>query len=432
MLVGMPKSRGRRKTGGGKKPVRRSPGPLRLSDRLLREARVVRLGERDVLAAEAWASGWLGEAWLAAGMTEREPEQMLCLEVVGRASTTPSPFGHAAVAALERVGPPDSRSMLRETVAILAESQPLPSWHGAARHRPVGAWCAVDVWDSERVLFITYDGPVPHTLMAQIGEVGGAMVDKLALLTPDAAAGWEEMREDGDVPMPLAEQAVPEALADLAAALRLTDMTWPRQDDEDIVELRALAWARCRDHLPGWPDHLPLEESERERLLDAFVTACGRTADSAGPVGSDVVRSLGELFLEYGENYLSRGPLSWSPGQVAIFLADWLPRKAVLDHEQRGHLPDLLKRWVRFALVERGMDAEWIAPVVAAVDVHVPDFRTAFDDSAAWGPAKQIAAALAARGVDLADSNAVAAAIRALNAERLAQQLTTGRGSHGS
>ena len=70
---------------------------------------------------------------------------------------------------------------------VLAASQPVPAWHAAGPNRPVGAWCAVDVWDSERVLFIDYDGPVPHTLMAHIGEVGGTLVDKLALLTPHAA-----------------------------------------------------------------------------------------------------------------------------------------------------------------------------------------------------------------------------------------------------
>ncbi|MFB9571203.1 hypothetical protein [Streptomyces yanii] len=415
----MPKSRGRRKPGGGKKPVRRSPHPLRLSDRVLREARTQRLEDRNVLAVEAWASGCLGEAWLAAGMMEREPEQMLCLEVVGRASTTPSPHGLAAVAALERVGPPDSRSLLGETVEILAGSQPLPAWHAAAPHRPVRAWRAVDVWDSERVLFVEYDGPVPHTLMAQISEVGGTMVDNLALLTPAAAEAWAAMREDGEVPMPPIEQGSGDVLADLALALRLTDMTWPRQDDEDVVALRALAWARCRDHLPDWPEHQPLDEAERGRLLDAFAASRTDAAQEA-----DTVRSLADLFLDYGENYLSRGPLCWSPGQAAGFLEDWLPRKAVLDQEHRMLLPAVLTQWVTFALTERGVEEPWISPVIAAVDAHASAFRAAFDDEEAWGPAKQISAALAARGVDLTDRDAVDAAVRTLNAERLAQQLT--------
>ncbi|WP_377273773.1 hypothetical protein [Peterkaempfera sp. SMS 1(5)a] len=418
----MPKSRGRRKPSGAKKPVRRAPGPQRLSDRVLPEARALHVSTGDVLQAEVWASGVLGAAWSAAGMTEREPEETLCLEVAGRASTRPSASGLAAVAALERVTPGRSRSMLRGTVEILAESQPLPTWFGEPEHRAVRAWCAVDVWDSERVLFIAYDGPVPHTLMVQVDEVGGTLLGKLALLAPNAALAWEDMHEPDAVPMPLTEQPVEDTLSDLAAGLRVTDMTWPRQDDPDFIELRALAWARSRDHLPDWPDHQPLDTGERERLLDSF-TASGVRATEQGD--TDVLRSLGELFLDYGENYLSRGPLAWSPSQVAIFLGDWLPRKAVLDRDQRRLLPDALEQWVRFALTERGVAPKWITPVAAAVKTHMPGFRAAFDDSSAWGPAKQAAAALTARGVDPRDRNAVDAALRALNAEQLAHRLST-------
>ncbi|MCT9081318.1 hypothetical protein [Streptomyces fulvoviolaceus] len=75
----MPKSRGRRKS-SSKKPVRRSPAPPRLSDLMMRDARLMTAGGTDVLQAEAW---------LAAPLGEREPEERLCLEVTGRASTTP-------------------------------------------------------------------------------------------------------------------------------------------------------------------------------------------------------------------------------------------------------------------------------------------------------------------------------------------------------
>jgi hypothetical protein len=390
---------------------------------MMRDARRMTGGETDVLQAEAWASAWLGDAWLAAPLGEREPEERLCLEVTGRASTTPSPPGFAAIAALARVAPEASQPMLASTVTILAETQPLPAWHDAGDHRPVCAWRAVDVYDSERVLLIAYDGPVPHTLMAQITEPGGTLVDKLVLLAPEAASAWTDLRDDEDVPMPLPERPVPDTLADLASALRITDMTWPRHDDEDYVALGALAWSRCRDHLPGWPDHEELPEAERDRLLAEF------TATRAVPTpGADAatVRSLVDLFLDYGENYIASGPLCWSPAHPALFLTDWLPRKAVLDQAHRALLPQLLKDWVRWALTERGVAGRWIAHVTDTVDTHLPDFEAAFDDRGTWGPAKQTAAALAARGVDLTDLAAVDAAV---NAERLAQQLT-GRPAH--
>jgi hypothetical protein len=248
--------------------------------------------------------------------------------------------------------------------------------------------------------------------MAQVMLAGGVLVEKLAVLQPGVAETWDELREPGEVPMPAVECPVEAVLAELADALRTTDMTLPRQDDEDFLDFRALAWSRCRAYLPDFRDWQPMADEERERLLDGFAPA------------DDTVRSLADLFLDYGDGFITSGPLCWSPEQVGLFLTDWLPRKATLDAEQRGALPDTLRRWIRYALERRDVDPEWIGPVVDAVDVFLPDFEKAFDDTAAWGPAKQIAAELAARGVDLSDQEAVDTTMRALNAERLARHLT--------
>ncbi len=44
--------------------------------------------------------------------------------------------------------------------------------------------------------------------------------------------------------------------------------------------------------------------------------------------------------VDYGEGYIGRGPLAWSPDRVGLFLADWLPRKTFLDPDQRAALPE--------------------------------------------------------------------------------------------
>jgi len=248
-------------------------------------------------------------------------------------------------------------------------------------------------------------------------DVGVVVVNKLAVLQPDAAAAWGDLREDGEVPMPLAGQQAEEVLAELAAALRQTDMRWPRHDDEDFVGLRALAWARCRDHLGDWPEWEALPEAERAALIDDFVVTAGLGDD-------DVTRSLADLFIDYGDGYLTARPLGWSPGAVMLFLADWLPRKVALDAGQRAGLPEALRRWLRFALDRRGVAPEWIEPVVAEVDASLPEFEEAFDDESSWGPAKAVVAELAKREVDLSDRAAVDDAIRQLNAEQLARRLT--------
>lgn len=385
---------------------------VRLSDRVLRDARRI----EDVLDAEMQASDWLGQAWLDAPLGEREPEQMLCLEVTGRASSRPSRHGLAAVGALARVAPASEHDMLEGTVQILAATQPPPAFLQAPGWTPVAGWRAVDVWESERVLFVEFDGPTPHTLMASVLDVGGVVANKLAVLQSGAAAAWSDLREDGEVPMPLSGQPAEEVLTELATALRQTDMLCPRHDDEDFVALRALAWARCRGHLGDWPEWKGLPDEQRASLIDDFVATAGLPDD-------DVTRSLADLFLDYGDGYIHAGPLAWSPGAVMLFLADWVPRKVALDAEQRAGLPVTLCRWLRFALQRRGVAPEWIEPVVAEVDDSLPEFEAAYDDESSWGPAKAVAAELAKRDVDLTDREAVDDAIRALNAEQLARRL---------
>jgi len=134
-------------------------------------------------------------------MGEREAEHQLCMQVSGRACTTPSPHGLAAVAALRRVAPVAEITMLAEAFDTLAQTQPLPPWYPAEPDwTPVAARRAVDMWD--------------------------------------AARGGEER------PTPITKQPVADVLADIADALRIIDITWPRNDDDDYVNNRPVAWSR--------------------------------------------------------------------------------------------------------------------------------------------------------------------------------------------
>lgn len=227
-----------------------------------------------------------------------------------------------------------------------------------------------------------FDVPQPHTLAAWIMTSGGTYVTMLGVLGPRAVTTWAKDL-DHPTPMPVAEQPADEVLAEIAGALRRTDMTWPRNDEHDFVRWRALAWSRCREHLPEFPEWEPLTDDERAQLIDDFI--------AAGAPDNDVTRSVADLFLDYGDGYIESGTCT-------------------------GARP-------RFALTRRALEPQWIEPVVAAVDEHVAEFTNAFDDESAWGPAKEVVAELQARGVDPADREAMEDGLRALNAERLARRL---------
>jgi hypothetical protein len=395
-----------------------------LCDQMLADARLI-TSRTAVLDAERWASEWLGRSWVGAGITEREPERDLCREVVERACTRQSPQGLVAVAALRRVAPDSEVTMLDAAIEALRSHVVGPAWLDSPRFAPARAWRAVDPWDSERVLFVEYGSAGGeagrHTLMAQVVEPGGTYIAKLGVLYADAPQRWAGLHEDDDVPMPVEEADVADVLADLASAMRGTDMVWPRNADADFVEVRALAWSRCRDFLPAWSDtDDDGRESGRDALVDAFMAQAGTIIDERD---LDAVRSVAGLLGDYSYNYLGRGPLSWSPDWVGLFLTDWLPRKAFLDDAERRVLPETLRRWIRFVLTRRGVSDEWVTPVVQGVNEFLPEFEAAIDDEAGWGPAKQIAAELIDRGVDLTDKRAVDQVISELNAARLARGL---------
>jgi hypothetical protein len=322
---------------------------LTVADRLLLDAPSV-AGLEQVIEVDQWASGWLGQAWLAAEIGDPEVDHRLCEDVVQRARRRPTPEAGAAVAALRRVVAPAEWALLDSALEVLPAG---PSWLDAPALEPTAARRTVDVWDSEHVVFVDFGGSRPHALMARVSLGGGTRIDKLGLADPGAAAS-------GNGAGPAVECSVDEALTEIAHALRLTDLSLPRPTGEDFVNYRALVWSRCRDHLPEWRDEQPMSEAERTELLDAFT-----------PAGDTVDRSLAEVFLDFGEGYLGNRPLCWSPHAVRLFLTDWLPREVVLDIEQYDALPGALRRWVRFALLRRGVDPQWIEPVLAEIDHYL-------------------------------------------------------------
>jgi hypothetical protein len=418
MMLGMPKSRGRPK-GRGRPVGRTRPiASAPLAAVALRDASQITAGV-DSLNAETWASGALGSAWETAGIMDREPEASFCRDVARRAVAHPSPQGLAAVAALRRLVGVAERHEIDEAFDVLSRNQPRPDWIDDPPPAPTAGWRAVDPWGSRSALFVEYADPRPYTLMAGILEATGSTVQTLRILRAGAAQSWPG--ESGiEVPMPVVAMPASDVLAELAVALERTDRTIPRPDDESFVALRALAWSRCRAYQATertWEDMPP---EERERLIAAYIAESGQP-DTA------TIRFLAGLFLDYGVNYITTDALAWSPDRVWLFLADWLPRKAILDADDRRELPEALRRWVRFALRRRGVEERWVEPVVAAVDEHLAEFEDAFGDPAASGPAKALAVELKRRGVDLSDDAATEDAISALNAENLARRIINDR-----
>jgi hypothetical protein len=415
-----PKSRGRpqgrgkpKKSGGG--PVR----PLTAVDRAIADAEHLE-DEDSRLTAEVTASAWLGDAWVKSSELERDPESKLIAGVVGRAQSRPSPRIYNALHALRLIAPAGDVSAIDDAIAALSGHSPEPGWVGTEPPVPVAAYIASDPWGADQMLLIEYGGDEPHGLLAHVTYPGGTALEEIAILDPGAAERWDELTHDEPIPMPLVSHSIREVFVKLAQALRQTDMYWPKHDDPEYVELRSLVAARCAvaglTEDEGWPEWEGISESDRASLLHDFVRASGLPDDT-------VTRSVADSCIDYGDGYIGAGVLAWSPDEVALFLTDYLPRKVLLDSEQRAAVPSVTKAWVQFALARAGVEQRWIDPVAEVVDQLAEQFFEEYDDDATWGPSKQIVADLIARGVDVTDKEQLETAISEYNAEQLARRM---------
>ena len=405
-----PQSRGRKPRQRKSRSSRGAapPRPVRPATELLRDAREVLAGV-DVLQAELWASAWLGLAWAASDPAEGQigpltlEEEKLVLEVVALACDHPSPAGRAAVTALARLGavpePP-----LAAALARLA-AQEAPRWETAQDWQPVSAAQVSNVWGDVQMLCVEFAGPVPHALGASIYHLGGALVTTLVITTPGAKQAYEQRPPAAlGLPSVMQDVAPAQALADLAAALACTDDYWPRQDEETVVDLRAIVWQRVAPYLTERKEFASLIDRAGDQLVTDFLAGHETDAERYLPrrTARRPARSLARLLLEFGETNLPHR-LAWSPSAVALLLQEVLPSQHWLTEPERKALQPVLEGWIRFALDRRGLAPELISEAVDAVAESHPVFLARIDDPLAWGPIKRVAAALRAQNLDLTD-----------------------------
>ena len=156
--------------------------------------------------------------------------------------------------------------------------------------------------------------------------------------------------------------------------------------------------------------------SDLDKLVAAF--AISPHASGLPKAGPGPAADLSRWFVDFACDYGAGDPLLWSPIAVETLLADWLPRKAILDPEEIGAVPETLRCFVRFSARRKGLADDIVAETLDAVDHFARDFIEGMADDDRAGPAKQILAELRTSGVDLTDQAAIQRWIDQRNAAR--------------
>jgi hypothetical protein len=144
----------------------------------------------------------------------------------------------------------------------------------------------------------------------------------------------------------------------------------------------------------------PVSDESRAELIEEFT----RSEHATGLEAEDPIL---HHIMVFRCDYSDGDPLRWSPIAVELFMVDFLPRKATLDAIEIRNLPTVLKAWVEFALVKRGLERRWVDETQAAVDRWTTEFRKEVTNPDSFGPAKAIGQAMMADGIDITDRRSV-------------------------
>lgn len=351
-----------------------------------------------------WASTMLGTLYKLPVPFEarRELESSLGPAIVEEALRRSDREALAVLRALAAVDTtPFDLPAARAAGGLAAKGISEPPW-AAVVGRPafVGACRSADVFGDQEAYYMTfrYEGRPAHVVTALYDRNLGGIVKDAFAGTPRVDPCERAAQEDGVVVV----DADPELMAatilqGVETGDRFLDNDW----SEDFKHTRALLSARMQ-LLPraAFPEPAAVSRAERDDLIEQYLAS-----PFAPPL--EAARTIVEHCLDARCDYGDGDPLRWSPIVVELFMLDFLPRKVTLGGAEIRAVPEVLNGWVRFALTTRGLEERWIEETQRAVDRFAARFRQYATDPSRFGPAKAIANAMRADGVDLTDEQQV-------------------------
>lgn len=407
----MPKSKGRKKKPPARQRAKRSPTVSRLPP-MASLVRPVLDGGRelldmaDPLDVEMWASDILS-LWFKVPLPlvdQEEFERKIRNQIVRSAETKASAEAVAVLCAFTAMEPdPIARPATDAIARLTARGAVLPPWAEALNDGPeqVSGWMLTHPFGDQDGyhLDFRYPGHEAHTIVALIDKnIGGICKDAVCGIASDTIRARAEADGDVDVRDVDPIEAAPAILQAIEIGDQYIDNDWTPEFKTTRALLRARMHRLARDRRPDIRE--PLTDQKRDAIVGEFLREVGE--------GHEAAERIAELAVDYACDYTPDGdPFRWSPIVVECFLLGWLPRKALLDTGEIRAIPGVLKSWVGFALRKRGLKEPLIEESKAAVDDFFSQFRQLATDQKSFGPAKAIANAMMASGVDLSDQNAV-------------------------
>jgi hypothetical protein len=403
-----------------------------------------RVGEQDdPLEAERFATGLRAVMCRAWRLVMDDGERIVGSALVRAAEEAGGEGALALLRAVEATWPEPASSRARSGARRLERrGVAAPRWAAALREITLeGVSMAADAHGDVAmpVATFSYGGQRRHAIAALIDYNRRGMVTK-ASITDE---GRSVRLPGGLVPEFAGIDFRPVDPARAAAVIAAGLEAW-RAADSDIAELRdgdvdqravlSLLEARLRWFPRAAKDVIARPPSPRAcgRLVVEFLDSA--IGDEDLGVEGEHVEFVARQLVDFKIRYADGDPQRWSPTVVGAFMGEWFPRKATADPEAIEILPEVVRRWVRWAGRRRGVAAALVDETLAAVGESERAFREACRDRSRFMPAKAVATAMREDQVDITDPDAVDAWFQAFRRrspkrrrEKLGQDLDVAR-----
>jgi hypothetical protein len=350
--------------------------------------------ESDPLEAELSVSRMLGTLWRAGSGDADAEAEALGLGLVEYAAEQHTPLALALLRTFAAISPEEVVRQLATTRAdrLAGRGVREPRWPV-----PVGAvepgrcWVNEDVYGDQTSVICEYAyGEERHAIVVLVdhnlfGIVKSAFpVDRVDLTVRELRR--EAMKNGPMITLRDADPAWARGFLERAFA-RLDEVFEPPTDD-DLADWRAFALARVRA-LPRSRASLaaeprPLSAGQRRTLVRQFL----RSPQARALAGSEVAEHLAGLIVNHGCDTDAARPERVSPIKWEMFLLDWLPRRAMLDDEDRRLLPEVVRAWSTWAAHRGGLPAQAREEMAEAVERQLALFDGEYDNPENFSPAR--------------------------------------------
>ena len=200
----------------------------------------------------------------------------------------------------------------------------------------------------------------------------------------------------------------PEALPAVALLLRAADAPDVEQLLAGLVGLPLVA-----EELDAEVEE-ELVAAEIEVLVQELRGWCA--ARGLGPEDAERTEWVGGLMADYRAWYADGRLAGWTVPSLTDFLLDWIPRKVNVADEDVPHLAEATAEVLRFLGGTGRLPSRRAEALARRALAAGPELEEAVRDPRRFGPAKAMAQAMTADGVDLTDREAVQAWIGGFNA----------------